>query len=462
SRKALAGGADMLRASTEALQGLRVVKVHTTERYEEGRFHRINKEVMRQLFKARAARALASPLNEVIVIFVMGTLAAVATKQIMDGRLEASSFIAGLGALAVAGASLKPLNGIFNEIQTASAAADRLEQLLNADEEAGHDAALPRLPRHAQEIRFEHVTFTYQNADAPSLRGVSVAIPHGQTVAVVGPNGSGKTTLLSLVPRLFEPDRPTAPDEIGADQPAGGVLIDGHDISTVSVRSLRRQIGVVTQETVLFRATIADNIAYGAENATDERIRAAARAARALGLRVALIDRADFPRDKLCGGLVSGRSLALLDRLFDLSADGLLFHAEARVAFHWAGTPLARFTLDAPLHFTMRRAFDARLRAIALEAGAIPFTASVDAMAPDGTLALSDGTTVRASCLVGADGVNSTLARRLFGRAFDPETIGFGLEVEWPTALAEPETVIDFGAADWGYGWMFPKAQGTT
>ena len=288
SRKALAGGADMLRASTEALQGLRVVKVHTTERYEEGRFHRINKEVMRQLFKARAARALASPLNEIIVIFVMGTLAAIATKQIMDGELEASSFIAGLGALAVAGASLKPLNGIFNEIQAASAAADRLEQLLSADEEAGHDASLPRLPRHAQDIRFDNVTFTYPGADTPSLRAVSATIPHAQTVAVVGPNGSGKTTLLSLVPRLFEPDRPAAAgehpaadDPAGNESPAGRVLIDGHDISTVSIRSLRRQIGVVTQETVLFRATIADNIAYGAENATDERIRAAARAARA-------------------------------------------------------------------------------------------------------------------------------------------------------------------------------------
>ncbi|MEZ6233201.1 MAG: ABC transporter ATP-binding protein [Phycisphaerales bacterium] len=290
SRKALAGGADMLRASTEALQGLRVVKVHTTERYEEGRFHRINKEVMRQLFKARAARALASPLNEIIVIFVMGTLAAVATKQIMDGQLEASSFIAGLGALAVAGASLKPLNGIFNEIQAASAAADRLEQLLKADEEAGHDASLPRLPRHAESIRFDNVTFTYPGADTPSLRGVSATIPHAQTVAVVGPNGSGKTTLLSLVPRLFEPDRPTAPDRAGADEPTGRVLIDGHDISTVSIRSLRRQIGVVTQETVLFRATIADNIAYGAENATDDRIRAAARAARAHDFIAALPD----------------------------------------------------------------------------------------------------------------------------------------------------------------------------
>lgn len=300
SRKAMAGQADLLRVATEALQGLRVVKVHTTERYEEGRFHRINKEVMRQLFKARTARALASPLTEVIVIFVMGTLAAVAAKQIVDGSMEPAHFIAGLSALAVAGASLKPLNGIRNEINTAAAAADRVDQLLHAPIESGHDASLPRLPRHAESVVFENVTFTYPGAERPSLRGVSVSIAHAQTVAVVGPNGSGKTTLLAMLPRLFEPDPPVAQPPTGSkelvDGPSadpgpepqperaahpGRVLIDGHDIRDHSIRSLRRQIGVVTQETVLFRGTIRQNIAYGAEGVTEARIAAAARAARA-------------------------------------------------------------------------------------------------------------------------------------------------------------------------------------
>lgn len=271
SRKALAGQADLVRASTEALQGLRVVKVHTTERLEEGRFHRINKDVMRQLFKARTARALASPLTEVVAIFVMGTLATIATKQIVDGSMEAEHFIAGLSALAVAAASLKPLNGIINEINVARAAADRIEQLLSAPVEPGHDATLPRLPRHHESIVFDGVTFTYAGADRPALAGVSASISHGQTVAVVGPNGSGKTTLLALVARLFDPDEPDG----------GAVRIDGQDIRGVSIRSLRRQIGVVTQETVLFRGTIRDNIAYGAEGVTDEKIEGAARAARA-------------------------------------------------------------------------------------------------------------------------------------------------------------------------------------
>jgi len=291
SRKALAGQADMLRSATESLQGLRVVKVHTTERYEEGRFHRLNKEVMRQLFKARTARALVSPLNEVIVIFVMGTLAAIAAKQIVDGRMEPSHFLGGLTALAVAGASLKPLSGIRNEIETAQAAADRIDQLLQAPIEAGHDASLPRLPRHRQSVRFENVTFTYPNATRPSLRSITLTIPHAQTVAVVGPNGSGKTTLLAMIPRLFEPDpvigagvqppESAIPGDRDPVPPQGRVLIDGRDIREASIRSLRRQIGVVTQETVLFRGTVRQNIAYGAEKVTEDRIRAAARAARA-------------------------------------------------------------------------------------------------------------------------------------------------------------------------------------
>jgi subfamily B ATP-binding cassette protein MsbA len=99
---------------------------------------------------------------------------------------------------------------------------------------------------------------------------VDLVVRHGERVAVVGPNGSGKSTLLSMVPRLFDPD-----------EGDGAVLIDGRDIREVSIRSLRRQIGVVTQETVLFRGTIRENIAYGADDAGDERIIAAARRARA-------------------------------------------------------------------------------------------------------------------------------------------------------------------------------------
>jgi ABC-type multidrug transport system fused ATPase/permease subunit len=137
--------------------------------------------------------------------------------------------------------------------------------------EPGHDAKLPKLARHGTDVRFEGVRFKYPGAERWAIGeqgGVTFAVEFGKTVAFVGPNGCGKTTLLSLIPRLFDPDE-------------GTVRVDGRDIREVSVRSLREQIGVVTQDTVLFTGTIAENIAYGASGVTDEKIRDAARRARA-------------------------------------------------------------------------------------------------------------------------------------------------------------------------------------
>jgi ATP-binding cassette, subfamily B, bacterial MsbA len=269
SGRALSSRADLYRASTEALQGLRVVKVHTTERYEAGRFGRINKEVLRQQLKVRTARAIAGPVAELVTMFALGALTIVAAKLILDGSLDKSEFIAVLFALAVAGASIKPMSGLVNDIQQSGAAADRLERLLDDDPEPGHEPRLPKLARHHDSIVFEHVSVIYPGATNPAISDISLRINHGETVAFVGPNGCGKTTLLSLIPRLFDPDE-------------GRMLIDGTDLSRVRVRSLRRQIGVVTQEVVLFKGTIAQNIAYGNRHASREQIERAARDARAM------------------------------------------------------------------------------------------------------------------------------------------------------------------------------------
>ncbi len=270
SRAALVSQGGLYTAALEALQGLRVVKVHTTERFEAGRFHRFNKSVMKEHNRVRTARALASPLIDVVGIFVIGGLALIALKAILAHQLDPKDFLLTLAALGMAAAQLKPLSGIVNDVQQSAAAADRLDEMLKLPPEPGHDHTLPRLARHARSIEFRGVTFTYPRQTRPSLDDVSLTIENGRTVAFVGPNGSGKTTLLAMVPRLFDPDAGR-----------GTVLIDGRDIREVSVRSLRRQIGVVTQETVLFKGTIASNIAYGAENATRERVEEAARRARA-------------------------------------------------------------------------------------------------------------------------------------------------------------------------------------
>ena len=255
SRSALASRADLFRASTEAVQGLRVVKVHHTERLEAQRFDEINTEVLKQSLRVRTARALSSPLVEVISIFVLGSLTLIAVKLILDGYLEPAEFIGTLTALGIAGGSLRPLTGLVNDIQASAAAADRLCELLD---DPGEPTAGRALARHEREIVFERVALTYPGAETPALDGVALSIPFGQTVAFVGPNGSGKTTLLSLVPRLIDPS-------------SGRVLIDGQDLSTADLLDLRKQIGVVTQETVLFRRSVRDNVAYGID-ASRERI----------------------------------------------------------------------------------------------------------------------------------------------------------------------------------------------
>lgn len=282
SNKALSSRADLYRASTEALQGMRVVKVHTTERYEAGRFGLINKEVLRQHMKVRTARAVAGPLAEMVTLFALGTLTIIAAKFILDGVLEKSEFITVLAALGLAAASIKPLSGLVNDIQQSGAGADRLHRLLSAEPEPGHEPRLPKLARHSDSIVFEDVRVIYPGATTPAINGVSLRINHGETVAFVGPNGCGKTTLLSLIPRLFDPDE-------------GRVLIDGTDVSRVRVRSLRKQVGVVTQEVVLFKGTIAQNIAYGNRHATIEEIKQAARDARAMEFIEKLDEGLDTP-----------------------------------------------------------------------------------------------------------------------------------------------------------------------
>lgn len=281
SRKALEAQAGLYRAASEVLGGLRVVKVHTTESAECGRFHRINKDVIAQEFKVRTARALASPLIETIAIIVLGALALIAVKAILDGKLDKTNALLALSSLGMAAAQLKPLTGLLNDIQQASAAGNRMNELMAMELEPGHSAGarvggsaasaqakLPKLDRPNRAIAFRDVALTYPGADKPALGGISLTIPHGKTYAFVGPNGCGKTTLLALIPRLFDPDY-------------GQVLIDDRDIREVSIRSLREHISVVTQETVLFSTTIRENIAYGASAVTEADIRAAAKRARA-------------------------------------------------------------------------------------------------------------------------------------------------------------------------------------
>jgi len=268
TRGSLKAQEGLLRVSTESLQGLRSVKANTGERAAARSFRRINKEVVKQELAVRTARAASSPAVEGLVILAVGAIAIVAAKLILSGAMPLPSFVLAIGALAVAGTSFRPLSGLMTEVQAAAAPAERLYDIISETPEQPGRARLPGLARHARSIEFDEVSLTYPGADQPSLHRVSLTIPFGERVAIVGPNGAGKTTLASLVPRLIVPDE-------------GVVRIDGTDIAAVNLRSLRRQIGLVAQETMLFRGTIAENISYGMPGVSREQIIDAAKRARA-------------------------------------------------------------------------------------------------------------------------------------------------------------------------------------
>lgn len=250
TKASLSAQQELLRISSESIQGLRAVKVNTAEQASIDAFDEENKQVIKAELKVRLMRALGSPLMEILAIFVLGTLAAIAARSIIDGSLDFDKFLLSIGALAVAGGSLRPLAGLVTEIQAAEAPADRLLSLLVVPAEEVESK--PDLPKHEKVIELENVSFTYNNSDVPALQNISLTIQHGQRVAIVGPNGSGKTTLVSLLPKLLSPQK-------------GAISIDGKDIRQVNLHSLRGQMGVVTQETVLFHASIESNIRFGSK-----------------------------------------------------------------------------------------------------------------------------------------------------------------------------------------------------
>jgi len=257
----------MLGALSESLQSLAVVKVHQAEGYERRRFNRINRRVLAEEMSARTARALASPTIEVIALAgVMAVALAASWLIYRSGTAAPPELVGVLAMLGIAGASFKPLANLNNDLHEAAAAAERIDQIIHLPREASRKGN--RLARHRRTVEFENVTFTYPASHRPAIADVNLRVEQGSVCAIVGGNGSGKSTLVNLLPRLYEPTE-------------GRVLIDGVDIAACSLRSVRDQIALVTQQTVLFEGTVADNIAYGRRHVARQQVIAAARRAHA-------------------------------------------------------------------------------------------------------------------------------------------------------------------------------------
>jgi subfamily B ATP-binding cassette protein MsbA len=277
SRRSQEALEQMSHVSAEAFTGHRIVKAFGAEARETAKFEQSSHHFYRTNMKVTSVLSVLPPLMEFIggVAFVAALW--YGSQEITSGRLTTGEFTAFIAALFMMYGPAKKLSRVNSDLQQAMAAAERIFEMLDTHSEVQERPDAAALPPLCRGIEFRDVQFAYGGADAATLRGVSFSVGAGQTLAIVGRSGAGKTTLVNLIPRFY-------------DVTGGAILVDGRDVRGVTLASLRAQIGIVTQETVLFDDTISANIAYGRPGASRAEIEAAARAAHAHEF-IALLDR---------------------------------------------------------------------------------------------------------------------------------------------------------------------------
>jgi len=251
----------------EGLGSVRAIKAFGRQDLEVANMTTASHATVEAALKARQVKSLLSPVVSIVVAFCTAIVLWKGTSLIVAGTMTAGALTVYLAYLNKFFKPVKDLASMTSVIAQTTVALERIQTILSADDivPESADAIDPGQVKGA--IALEHVAFAYGD-DPPVLKDVSFTIAPGQVVGVVGPTGSGKSTVLSLIPRFYDPS-------------AGRVLIDGKDVNTFKLAALRSQVGFVLQETVLFRGTIKENIAYGRPGATDEEIIAAAKLANA-------------------------------------------------------------------------------------------------------------------------------------------------------------------------------------
>ena len=248
----------------ETIQSVRIVHAYQMEKRETERFDQESQKLLKQGLRVTRVVSFSSPFME----FLSGVAAVLVmwygSNQIRAGHLTAGDFTAFLTALFFMYTPVKRLSKVNQTIQQAIASYQRIEDVLHREQRVVEIPNAIVLPHHRKKIEFDHVSFQY--GDIAVLHEITFAAESGDVIAIVGPSGAGKTTLVNLLPRLYDPTE-------------GEIRIDGNEIRQVTLDSLRSQIGLVTQETILFGDTIAANIAYGNQKATRAEIEEAARAA---------------------------------------------------------------------------------------------------------------------------------------------------------------------------------------
>ena len=250
----------------ETISGTRIVKAFGMEKYESKRFAAENEKLFKYNMKSVSVNAISSPLMDFLGGLGIAAVIFYGGYNVVHGTSTPGTFFSFIAAMLMLYEPVKRLTNINNTINQGIAGADRIFSVIDRvpDIEDKPDAVM--LPHVAQSIDIENVTFCYD--EKPVLKNINLSIKSGEVIAFVGMSGGGKTSLVNLIPRFY-------------DVSAGRIMIDGYDIRDVSLKSLRGQIAIVTQQTILFNDTVRNNIAYGDIQRTEEDIINAAKAANA-------------------------------------------------------------------------------------------------------------------------------------------------------------------------------------
>ncbi len=259
--------ADITSLLQESISSIRVVKSFVRENYEIDRFKVENELNFRATMKNVQLTSLLTPTVEFLAALAVTLIVWFGGYEVVNGIMSAGALVAFLTYAVNLANPVKRLSRIYGRLQKAMAAIDRIFGVLDLPETVNDKPNAIDLPKVAGSVKVENVTFSYDGVHN-ALEDVSFEVAPGQMIAFVGPSGAGKSTIANLIPRFY-------------DVTAGAIKIDGHDLRDVTVHSLREQIGIVPQETLLFSTTVMENIRYGRLDATDDEVIAAAKAANA-------------------------------------------------------------------------------------------------------------------------------------------------------------------------------------
>lgn len=262
ARKGQERAGDLTGILQETFSGIRIVKAFGREDFEADRFSNKNDDYFKTIVKAIAVGAMSSPLIEAILSGAIAAIIWYGGSRVIEGGMTPGTFFSFIVAASMMYAPLKSLSKANNQLQQAMAAADRVFSVIDTKHERALDSGKKVLSKIEGNVSFQDVSFQYQEANKPTLSGIQLEAKRGDIIAIVGSSGAGKTTLINLIPRFYEATQ-------------GRILIDGMPIQDVSLASLRQQIGIVSQETVLFDESICWNIAYGTDASEAEIIQAA-------------------------------------------------------------------------------------------------------------------------------------------------------------------------------------------